>query len=105
MKHGFDLLSPRFVMSSKLDNKSKDGKTMFKVAWGLGIQQMYQACNIPPSFHAYFFPTHNTQCIHALKERGITLKLPLTLVLVSIDVLSFIKIYCWERIRRSSNPC
>ena len=69
MKHGFDLLSPRFVVSSKLDNKSKDGKTMFKVAWGLGIQQMYQACNIPPSFHAYFFPTHNTQCIHVLKER------------------------------------
>ena len=30
---------------------------------------MYQACNIPPSFHAYFFPTHNTQCIHVLKER------------------------------------
>ena len=42
---------------------------MLENSWGRGIQQMYQACNIPPSFHAYFFPAHNTQCIHVLKER------------------------------------
>lgn len=69
MKYGFDYFSPMFVVSSKLVNKSEDGKIILKIAWGLGIQQMYQARNIPPSFHAYFFPTHNTQCIHVLKER------------------------------------
>lgn len=77
---------------------------MLNIAWGLGIQQMYQARNIPPSFHAYFFPTHNTQCIHVLNERD-DFDVAIELSFGVDCVLNFIKKHCWVRIRRTSNSC